>query len=367
MRLGIVRLYFGASGKKGLYNSQEIGLAKAMKKLGYDITIFYPRPDLQKAEEEFEEENIKIVYVPAKVIGVHSKFVWSVLKKYQIEVVQLESDNQIFAPDIISYCDKNHILVCSYIGTTGSDSGSTFKRFFLNQFYRRNISTYKKHMCFAKTTTVKQQLETCGIEQTALAPVGLDTEVIPSITESKVQLRKKLNIPLEKTVLLFVGRMDEYKRPLEAIELADSMQDNVYLIMIGTGSLDEIIADEITKRKLDKQVLRIKTIPNREIQGYYVLCDYYLNFNTKEIFGMSILEAMYHGCTVLACHAPGPDFIIEDKVSGYLFDDASEMKDIIEQKKVLNPENIKAHVVENFVWDKTAKIFDEWIKKNQKR
>lgn len=364
MRLGIAELYFGASGKKGFYNSQEIGLAKAMKKLGYDVTIFYPNPELKTIEEEPVEMNIKIVYVPAKIIGVHSKYDWSVLKKYQIEVVQLGSDNQIFAPDIISYCDKNHILLYSYIGTTGSDSRSVFKRFILNRFYRRNISSYKKHMCFAKTPTVKRQLEAFGIEQIALAPVGLDTEVIPSILESKVPLRKKLNVPLKKTVLLFVGRMDEYKRPFEAIKLADIMRDKVCLIMIGTGSLDEIIADEIANRKLDKQIIRIKSIPNREVQEYYVACDFCLNFNKKEIFGMSVLEAMYHGCTVLACHAPGPDFIIEDKVSGYLLDDASEMQGIIEQKNVLNPEIIKARVLENFVWDKTATIFHEWIKKN---
>ena len=362
MRLGIVELYCGTSGKKGYYNSQEIGLAKAMKKLGHDITIFYPRLDLKKIVEETIDENIRVVYVPAKAIGVHSRYDWNVLKIYQIEVVQLGSDNQLFAPDVITYCDKNKILLYSFIGTTGSDSENALKKFVLRCLYKRNINAYKTHMCFAKTPAVKQQLEMSGIKGTSLAPVGLDMDNIPQTSENKMQLRQKLGIPLDKQIILFVGRLDTYKRPLEAIKLLDSMNDTTYLIMIGTGGLNDEITDEIEKRGLKNLVLRMETILNKEIHKYYQICDYYLNFNTNEIFGMSILEAMYHGCTVLACHAPGPDFIIQDKISGYLVDTVTEMQNIIKHNEKLNPEKIRSRVYEEFVWDRTAQIFDNWIR-----
>ena len=58
IRFGIAELYCGASGKTGYYNSQEIGLARAMKKLGYRCYIFYPAPDAAAVTEEDVEEHI---------------------------------------------------------------------------------------------------------------------------------------------------------------------------------------------------------------------------------------------------------------------------------------------------------------------
>lgn len=366
MRLGIVRLYFGESGKKGFYNSQEIGLARAMKKIGYEIYIFIPNPNITIIEEESEEEGIKVIYVPAKTVGVHSRFYWKVLENYKIDVVQLEADNQIFAPDIISYCDKNHILLYLYIGVTESDTNCKTKKFLFDILFRRNIRSYKSHMCFAKTPSVNKQLNTLGIYHTELAPVGLDIEVIPQIDDSKLELRNMLGLPINKTIILYVGRMDEYKRPLEAINLIEELNDNYYLIMIGEGSLYYNIKDEILKKNIANRVIQIRQIPNKDIHKYYISSDYLLNFNSKEIFGMSILEAMYQGCTVLAYHASGPDYIIENGISGYLCNDITEMKHIIESNTMLNKEKIKSRIVENFAWKKTAAIFDRWIKQNYK-
>ena len=362
MRLGIVRLYNGASGIKGYYNSQELGAARIMKELGYEVFIFIPTPGIKESYSDKEEDNISTIYIPARTIGVHSRFDWSILKEYDIDVVQLGADNQIFAPDIISYCDKNHILIYLYIGVTESDTNSKIKKIIFSLLFKRNIRSYKKHMCFAKTPTVIMQLEAYGIKKTGLAPVGLDVESIHDIEQNKSALRKKLNIPADKTVLLFVGRMDSYKSPLEAISLLKNLSDENYLIMIGDGGLYRTITKEIEQQGLATGIRQIRQLPNRDVQEYYVASDYFLNFNTKEIFGMSILEAMYHGCHVLAYHAPGPDYIIEHGISGSLCNSISEMQAIIENKTMLDPDDIKLRVFKDFVWNKTGKIFDKWIK-----
>ena len=82
MRIGIVELYYGESGKKGFYNNQELGIAKAFKMKGYEIIVFYPQNDIDNIIEELVEDRIKIVYVPATTIGNHSKYDWNILKKY---------------------------------------------------------------------------------------------------------------------------------------------------------------------------------------------------------------------------------------------------------------------------------------------
>ncbi|MCI8517710.1 MAG: glycosyltransferase family 4 protein [Hungatella sp.] len=364
MKLGIVELYCGSSGKKGFYNSQEIGLAKAMKKLGYDVYIFYPGRDISRPKEEPVEKQIQIIYTPAKVFGVHSKYDWNILLEYQIEIVQVGSDNQLFAPDVIHFCARNRIPVYCYIGTTASDSKNKVKRNLLNVLYQRNIRCYKRHKCFVKTPSVKTQMARQGIRNVEIAPVGLDLDIIPSIHKTKEKLRMELKIPENKAALLFVGRMDGYKRPLDAIELMNSLGEDFYLIMVGTGNLNRQVEEKIRSSPYKDNIRRISQMPNYEIHQYYLASDFFLNFNSDEIFGMSILEAMYQGCTVLACHAPGPDSIIENGISGYLVDTGADMKRIILSGVKLDKNNVRRRVTEKFSWEQTAWKFDGWIKQN---
>lgn len=362
MRIGIVELYCGSSGKKGFYNSQEIGIARAMARIGYECVIFYPHLDGKKIVEEAVDKNILIVYVPAKALGVHSHYDWRVLLKYKIDVVQLGADNQLFTPSITHFCDKNRIRIYNYIGTIQSDTDRRFKAKIMSYLYLHNLKVYKKHKCFAKTHTVMNELNRMGVDEITVAPVGLDTTVVPKVLEARNQLRYLLKLPVDKIVLLFVGRMDEYKRPNEAVELVNRLSNQYFMVMIGTGSMDDEVERQISILNLNDRILRIKKIPNIEIHKYYCAADYYLNFNGKEIFGMSILEAMYQDCTVLAIDAPGPKEIIKNGETGFIVSSIEEMKQLICSEAKIKKDQARNSIINEFTWDKTAEKFDEWIR-----
>ncbi len=361
MNIGIVSLYNGKSGKKGFYNSQEIGVARAFSKIGYSVVVFFTSPK-KNIEEEIIDSNIKIVYVPGFIIGCHSKFNWNILNKYKIDVVHSCNDNQIFAPSLYIFCEKHNIKIYSYLGAIRSDTKVVLKKKIMSFLCDRNVQVYKKHKCFAKTRTVKKELENLGIKNISIAPVGLDTSIIPKISATKEELVKELKLPTNKKILLFVGRLDEYKKPLDAIELIKNLSNQYYLVMIGDGTLNNKIDEYIDKYGLESKVKRIDKIPNKEIHKYYKISDYFLNFNNYEIFGMSILEAMYQGCNVIAIDAPGPRDIIKNEQNGFIVKNIIEMKDIIEKDKKI--ESIKAidSINNCYSWDNTVKIFDEWLK-----
>lgn len=360
MKFGIVETYCGASGQKGFYNSQELGLARAMMPLGYEPVVFYPGKGLATPEEERTPDGIPVVRVPAKAVGVHGRYDWKILLEYGVEAIQIGSDNQIFAPDLIRFCDNNGIRVYNYLGTVGSDTGNPLKALLMGLLYRRNLRTFRTHKCFAKTPAVARRLEQLGVPDVEVAPVGLDLSVIPEITEPKEALREKLHLPADQTLLLFVGRLDEYKRPLEAVRLLEQLP-GVVLVMIGTGAMDAEVEREAKNAGVWSRVIRIARLPNAQVQQYYAACDYYVNFNPKEIFGMSILEAMYQDCTVLACHAPGPDFILEDGVSGFLTQNTDTMAELVRSGARLAPGGAKRRILESFVWTNTARWFDQWL------
>ncbi len=92
------------------------------------------------------------------------------------------------------------------------------------------------------------------------------------------------------------------------------------------------------------------------MQAYYHACDVFVNFNDGEIFGMSLLEAMYAGCPPIARHAPGPDLIIEPGTSGYFADTPAQFAEAI-QKAAADPacgHAAQRRVNEHFLWANSA-------------
>lgn len=324
MKLGIVRLYMGESGKIGYYNIQELGLAKALFKKGIETDIFF----LNKSENKEViihniSNGIRIIYIPALKLGNHGIINPKFILEYKLDIVHLLSDNQLMVPTFIKFCNKNNIPIYNYIGTIYSDTNNRIKKAIMNFLVKRNIKCFKESITIAKTVEVKKVLESKGIEKVELIPVGLDLDLIPEITQSKEQLRQQLRLPINKKILIFVGRLEQYKNPIKALEILIELNrksDDYYLVIIGEGSLEEKIVKKIEKYNLNN-IQMIKKMENKNIHKYYKACDIYLNFNNKEIFGMSILEAMYQECIVIAVEAPGPKFIIDNNKDGIVIKD----------------------------------------------
>lgn len=360
--VGIIKLYCGESGKIGYYNSQEIGEAKALAKRNYNVFVFICDQNIKKIEEQILN-GIKIIKCPGKALGIHGRFDWSILNTYKIDTVQINSDNQLFAKNLVEYCKCNNIDYYCYIGSIRSMNKGVIKKMISYLLFKRAISLYRKSTCFCKTQDIYECLYKNNINKLYLAPVGLDIDIIANVEDSKLVVKERLSIPIDKKIVMFVGRMEEYKKPYEFIKLLQSLDDDCYGICIGNGILSNSFDQEIEKRELHNKIKHINAIENSKINEYYYISDYFVNFNRNEIFGMSILESMYQGCNVIAYSAPGPNTIIKDKVNGFIVDDIDSMIRIIKNNVKCNEETIKENVISNFTWDKTVsailKIIEE--------
>lgn len=358
----ILELYCGESGKIGFYNSQELGLARALAEKGIETTIVYPVKGLEKEEEQQPEPGITILRIPCRAVGIHAFYHLNFLPERGIEVVHLDSDNQMYAPEVMKFCKKHGILFYNYVGTVYSDTDKVWKKRLMNLISDRNIRYFKKYGVVAKTEAVRSMLQKRGVEEVPVIPVGLDVTQICHADCGRRELREQMGLPREKKLLLFVGRLEAYKRPMAALELLEKLDESYMLVMIGNGSMSGELESRIRERGLQQRVIRKEQVPNVEMFRYYSAADYYVNFNTHEIFGMSILEAMYQGCIVIARKAPGPEEIIEDGRSGFLCDSDEEMVqriagNIPEQM----PEWAKKRIVSAFTWKRSADRLEERI------
>ena len=156
-------------------------------------------------------------------------------------------------------------------------------------------------------------------------------------------------------MFIFVGRLDPYKQPLDLVPLLQAAPD-WYAIIIGRGSL----GDELTRRLTDAGLLDrcrlIPQLPNEQVHVYYHACDAFVNLNDQEIFGMSLLEAMYAGCPPVARHAPGPDLIIENGISGLLCGTVPELAAALDKTTAAMGHAAQSRVNENFLWQNSAEL-----------
>lgn len=358
LKIAILDLYYGQSGKLGFYNSQAIGLAKAYKELGHQILIARPEREIAESEKQEFSEGITIMSVPAKTLGVHSFYDLNFLLDYKIDLVHLNADNQAYVPGVIKFCKKHGIQMYNYVGTLYSDSENKAKQMFMKFFSLRNLRYYKKSNIFVKTEKVLQQMKEKGVSDAKVIPVGLDTEIIPVIREAKSELREQLQLPNDKKVLLYVGRLAEYKKPMDALTLLSKMPE-CYLVAIGNGELKDAFLKKAEELGLNVRMKYIESIPNSEIHKFYKASDCFINFNPQEIFGMSILEASYQECPIVAKHAPGPDTIVDEGKTGFLCDTLEQMQECI--MKVIPEMGIEGRkrVEEVFSWKAASKSFLE--------
>ena len=350
----IPQFYRGPSGQRGLYNRQEVGLARAFAALGCRAVVLYPEPGLKTPKVEQPEHNVKICYMPARSAGTQAFYRdWQVLLDEKADAVHVMGDNSLGVPGLYHFCRRHGIFFYSQLGALRSASEHKAVRLVMDLLLRRNLAVYRRTPAFAKTPAVAKELEELGVRCAGIMPVGLDTAIIPTVPGSRAEVRKALGMPVEGRVFAFVGRLDPYKQPLDLVPLLEAAPD-WRAVIIGQGSLAAELRQQLEAKGLLERCLLISQLPNAQVQLYYHACDAFVNLNAGEIFGMSLLEAMYAGCPPVARHAPGPDLIVEDGVSGRLCRTVPELAAALGQVNDAMGAAAQRRVNEHFLWQNSA-------------
>lgn len=358
MKIGILITSISNFGEKGFYNAQEIGLAKAMAKFCSKAEVYKLIPIDQDKKTEKICENAEIHFIPAKNSGINGVMNVEKLDKFLDALIHF-SDTQFSVPKVYSWCRKNDVQYVPYIGVVESHSTSKLKQVITNLLFQRNITVYRKCVCCVKTPTVQKLLNGMGVNNTVVAPVGLDLDLLHEDyeTSSISALKQKYGYHESDKILLFIGRLIDEKQPVRMIDILAELRkkDADYkLFMVGMGELKTAVEARIKELDLQDTVQMVERIPNSEIWELYCLADSFMNLNQQEIFGMAILEAMYYGCKVVAWNAPGPNLIIENGRSGWLTESNEE---VIE--RILDTTDVgeEAHrrVLYEFTWKSSTK------------
>ncbi len=368
MNILFLKLYITEDVDNKFYNSQEIGMAKALVDIHPEHRVDIVLLSNKISEERSSEisPGITLHLLPGKGIGHHGIIDLNIIRKYKPDVVHLLADNMLFAPNVIRYCKKNGIKCHAYIGTLFTDSKNLLRQKLDKVMMRRNIKAYKTIPVYAKTPTVLDKCKKSGIDA-KLAPVGMGKEEAVLSERTGKEIREEFKLPKDKKILLFVGRLEEYKHPLDAVDVLQKLDDSYVLLVVGKGPLQEGLTRKIAEYDLQKRVIQFEKVPNVKMRELFKACDGLLNFNPVEIYGMTILESMCHGCPVFAVKAPGPCFMIKNRETGFICESITEMADRIEEYAENKDSNYKdltyksrEYILHNLMWENTIRAIDDW-------
>ena len=176
---------------------------------------------------------------------------------------------------------------------------------------------------------------------------------------SKNEAREMLGLDINARYLLMVGRLVPGREPLRCVDLFErihNVHSDYRLLVVGKGELKDELFAQLSDKGLNLNTDYFESISNTDMWKVYCAVDKFVSFSSSEIFGMSILEAMYYEKPVFVMRAPGPNDIIEDEVNGFLFDSLEDMADKIIKAKDVVQIGKAAHkrIMEHFLWDRAV-------------
>lgn len=355
MRIGLLVLSVGEFGNKGFYNLQEVGLGKAFGNDGHTVEIYKCVHKSKAGRTEEIAPNVTLHLIGANTLGNNAMFSCEKQLDRNLDVLVCFSDIQFWTTKVCKWAERNQILFIPYVGITHSTSPSLLKRGLINLLARSVFRTYRKTGVLAKTGTIEKELIAKGITDVRTVHVGIDFDLLHRDYDvPKQALLNELGLTPGLQYMLMVGRIESDRNPLDVVTVLDRLHQNnrnFRLIVIGKGSLKEALFASLSEKGLSDCVVYIPQVPNADIWKYYRAADALLSFSRTEIFGMSILEAMYYELPVFVIHAPGPDEIVIDGETGRLVDSPEDMAQAVLAERAGDiGKNGHRHVALHFSW-----------------
>lgn len=151
----------------------------------------------------------------------------------------------------------------------------------------------------------------------------------PRWMTSSYPLRNKYGIPKDAKVLVTVGRLEGVKGQkylIEAFEKLVGRHKNIFLWIIGDGSLKENLFSYVKSKELENTVFFTGNVNN--VKDYLSETDVFILPSLSEGTPMALLEAMASGLTIVATRVGENEIALDHGRAGFLIPPAS-VQDLI--------------------------------------
>ena len=165
--------------------------------------------------------------------------------------------------------------------------------------------------------------------------------------EEREQIREKLGFNSDDTILITTSRLVEKNAVGDIIESLQYLPENVKLLIIGTGFLENDLKLKARTLNLEARINFLGFISHEELPKYLWVSDIFTRPSLSEGMGNSFIEAMVAGLPVIATPVGGIVDFLKDGETG-LFCEVGNPKSIAQKvEKLMKDSESRRYILEN--------------------
>jgi len=151
----------------------------------------------------------------------------------------------------------------------------------------------------------------------SLLPYGikLRAELKSLPISEREALRRKLDLPEERAIILSVGAINKSHKRMDYLieEVARLSKPRPYLLLLGQQEAESSEIIQRGKQLLGTENFQVRTVAHNQIADYYSVADIFVLASLSEGFGRVLLEAMSHGLPCLAHDYETSHFVLGEE------------------------------------------------------
>lgn len=338
-------------------------LSVELEKLGHEVFIFTTTDP--QADTENERNIIRLQAVPfvslaeRKVVMKGLIAAYQIAKEYDLDLIHTQTEfgmgvlgkmvaHQLKIPvihtlhtkyeDYVHYIAKGHIIKPSMV------------KYVIRSFL------FGTEGVICPSEMVLDTVNDYGLKlPRRVIPTGIDIAKFtrPDITNEEISnLRAELDISEDEIMLLSLSRIAEEKNIQAVIKAMPELvrQAPVRLVIVGHGPYANELKALVTSLSLEDYVSFTGPVENKQTVYYYKAADFFISASTSETQGLTYLEALAAGTSVLAAENPYLTALLSDPQFGQLFKSEAEIGETIalaiRQMKPMDPQKYQDKLFE---------------------
>jgi 1,2-diacylglycerol 3-alpha-glucosyltransferase len=295
-----------------------------LEKAGHDVYVFtFSEPD----HEDDEPRVIRSPGLPLADTGFYLSLRYSREAKKLLQTMDVVHVHHPFLSGRLAlhYCRPLHIPVVFTNHTRYDLYAQAYLPMLPEEVSDGLLQAYMPSFCDAVDLVISPSP---GMEKILRQ---LDVESRIEIVPNGVELQRYFEAePLSREeygfletdiLLIYSGRLAPEKNLeflLQAFSGVAQALDNVYLLILGSGTRKQELEEYARDIGVSKRVHFTGMIPYDKIPGYLAMCDAFVTASVTEVHPLSVIEAMGAGLPVMGIYSPGVGDSVEDGISGFL-------------------------------------------------
>lgn len=319
----------------------DFGLCKSLQEVGVDVSLYTCDETRLHIKHQFKF-NVYLFF--KKIYGSENKYIRGI--RYVFGALKTashanKSNNKLVHLHIYHFANREYLNLLLFRRNKFKVVATVHDVEAFDKFGKKiNANKYKKfeikideiivHSNYAKESLLKYFTNTPE-NKIHVVPI-LDIDFLYKSSLTRVEARKKLNLPQNDKLILFFGQIKKVKGLdilLKAFALIRKQSSNVKLIITGIPwkvSFDEFqkIIDDNDMR--NEVIINLNYIPNETIPVYYNACDITVLPYRKIYSSAIIIRSLDYGAAIIASNLDVFKNIITENVNGILFENENHVE-----------------------------------------